>query len=195
MIDFLEGTVAQNAHTHVVVDVHGVGFLVHIPLSSHEPARAPGDPIRLLTYLHVREDAMMLFGFTTEPERQAFRLLISVSGIGPPMAQKILSGVPIREFTTLVSSGDAKGLTRIKGIGQKTAQRLVLELKDRVAEIGGEAGVAPTTGGDVRADEATSALIGLGANPAHARKVVEKAVEQNGAATVEELIRDALRAI
>lgn len=197
MIDYVAGKLAENAPTHVVIDVGGLGLHLNTPLSSFDTSRQTGDPVRLFAHLHVREDVLALYGFATAAERTLFRLLIGVSGIGPPMAQKILSGIAIGDFKQLVLAGDAKGLTRIKGIGQKIAQRLVLELKDSVMAV--EADVAPY-GEDAAtvevAEEAVSALIGLGANPAQARRVVSQVVEeQDGDVSVEVVIKAALRSI
>ena len=194
MIEFLDGKLASYSPTNVVVEVGGFGLVLNIPLSSFDTNKQPGDRIRMFTHLHVREDILALYGFATEPERALFRLLIAVSGIGPPMAQKILSGMSLNEFIGLVEGGDAKGLTRIKGIGGKTAQRLILELKDRITDIGRADGggvgskVSSTTG------EAIAALVGLGTTPAQARQVVEQ-VAAKGDLSVEEIIKEALRNI
>lgn len=196
MIAYVEGRLAENHPTHAVVDVGGVGFLVHIPLSSYNAALELNSKVRLLTHLHVREDALSLYGFATAAERDLFELLIEVSGIGPPMAQKILSGVAIADFKRLISSEDAKGLTRIKGIGQKLAQRLVLELKDKVDGLAVEDfkpdAVAPSDRGLF--EEGVAALIGLGANPLQARKAVGAVLHELGdGATIELVIKRALR--
>ena len=197
MIDYVAGKLAENAPTHVVIDVGGLGIHLNTPLSSFDTSRQAGDPVRLFAHLHVREDILALYGFTTDAERTLFRLLIGVSGIGPPMAQKILSGIAIGDFKQLVLAGDAKGLTRIKGIGQKIAQRLVLELKDRVMSV--EADVVPFDGkmGTVEvAEEAVSALIGLGANPGLARRVVSQVIKEHDEdVPVEVVIKAALRSI
>jgi Holliday junction DNA helicase RuvA len=197
MISYLEGRLAAKSPTHFIVDVGGVGLYVHIPLSSYDTAQEIGETIRVLTHLNVREDAMTLYGFMTEAERDLFEMLISVSGIGPPMAQQILSGVSIVDFQRLVLAEDVKGLTRIKRIGQKLAQRLVLELKDRVGAVVPE-GVEEVVeeGALGQLDEATAALIGLGANPLQARKVVTRVIQEDGdGMAVEEVIRLALKRI
>ena len=198
MISFLEGRLAARSPTHFIIDVGGVGFHVHIPLSSYDASREIGATLKVLTHLHVREDAMALYGFATEAERDLFKMLISVSGIGPPMAQNILSGVSIVDFCRLVAVEDAKGLTRIKGIGQKLAQRLVLELKERIGLISPEEGIAEAIEGaalDLQ-EEATMALIGLGANPLQARKAVGQVIRADGdGLPVEQVIRRALKRI
>ncbi len=195
MIAYLEGNLAVNSPTHLVVDVAGVGFFVHIPLSSYDASRSRGETLRILTHLHVREDALTIYGFATEAERDLFELLISVSGIGPPLAQKILSGVQIRIFRRLVASEDDLGLTQIKGIGQKLARRLVLELKDRIGDIPDEdirERVSPVVAG--RAEEAAMALAGLGVPQVQAHSVVARVIrDQGNDVPVEEIIREALR--
>jgi Holliday junction DNA helicase RuvA len=195
MISYLEGNLKANSPTDLVVDVGGVGMKVHIPLSSYDPGKQLNTRIKILTYLHVREDALSLFGFFTEQERSLFELLISVSGIGPPLAQKILSGVSAADFQNQVAAEDAKGLTKIKGIGPKLAQRLILELKERIGSV---VGFEPVASGDSSTDsllsEAMHALVGLGTPPAHARKTVAEVIQELGEdAGVEEVIKQALR--
>ncbi|MDA0745965.1 MAG: Holliday junction branch migration protein RuvA [bacterium] len=195
MISYLEGKLAANSPTHLMVDVGGVGLFVHIPLSSYEVTRELGSTVRVLTHMHVREDALALYGFFTEAERDLFEMLIAVSGIGPPMAQKIMSGVAIADFQRQILSEDIRGLTKIKGVGQKLAQRMVLELKDRISEIapeGAEAGVEKEAMGLV--EEAATALVGLGAPPLQARKLVVHVIQEFGEdLAVEEVIRQALK--
>ena len=195
MIEFVDGTLASSSPTHLVVEVGGVGMMLSIPLSSFDTSVKIGDRVRMFTHLHVREDILALYGFATVAERSLFRLLIGVSGIGPPMAQKILSGMSLTDFAELLEAGDAKGLTRIKGIGQKTAQRLILELKDRISDIGIAEREGPAVGeAGSSVAEATAALVGLGASPVQAKKVVEQVAAQ-GDLSVEEIIKQALRNI
>lgn len=196
MIAYLEGRLSEKHPTHVVIDVGGVGFFVHIPLSSYDAAAEIDSKVRLLTHLHVREDALALYGFATVAERDLFELLIGVSGIGPPMAQKILSGVAIADFKRLILSEDSKGLTRIKGIGQKLAQRLVMELKDKIDAIAVEDFKPDMVNVSHRGvfEEGVAALLGLGANPMQARKAVGAVLQELGdAATIELVIKRALR--
>ncbi len=197
MITHLEGRLAAKSPTHLVVEVGGVGFYVHIPLSSYDRAQEVGETIRVLTHLHVREDAMALYGFLTEAERDLFEMLISVSGIGPPMAQQVLSGVSIADFQRLILGEDVKGLTRIKRVGQKLAQRLVLELKDRIGTVAPEGAEEIVSEGALsQLEEVTAALIGLGVNPLQARKVVTQVIQEDeDGMAVEEVIRLALKRI
>ena len=197
MIAFLEGRLAEKHPTYFVIEVGGVGFYVQIPLSSYDAAKEVGSKVKILTHLHVREDAMALYGFATGSERDLFELLISVAGIGPPMALKVLSGTSIADFKRLISGEDVRGLTRIKGIGQKLAQRLVLELRDRIGAVPSEEVEGVVDAGAIdRMDEATAALIGLGANPLQARKVVTQVLQADGdGLPVEEIIKRALKGI
>ncbi len=195
MISHLEGRLISKTPTLLLVDVGGVGFSVHIPLSSYEAIAEVGARVHVLTHLHVREDAMALYGFATEAERDAFELLISVSGIGPPMARTILSGVPVHDLGRMVSTEDVPGLTRIKGVGQKLAQRMVVELKERFDKIGLEDWEGGPEGEALdRVNEATAALVGLGSSPIQARKVVVDVIRADGDdLPIEEIIRRALR--
>lgn len=188
MISHLFGTLAEKAPTHLVVEIGGVGLNVRIPLSSFDPDLRVGTTVKLLTHLHVREDALTLYGFFTVAERRLFELLITVTGIGPPMALNILSGVPVRRFEQLIASEDTSGLTSIKGIGQKLARRLVIELKDCIS--------LPSMDEADPTEEATAALMGLGTSPSQARRAVQEVVQAGeGGSGVEEVIRRALKRI
>src|SRR5882672_8636371 len=133
MITFLHGKLVEALPTQVIVSVNGIGYEVLIPLSSFDKLPQPGQEIRLLTHLAVREDAHTLYGFITAAERELFRLLINtVSGIGPKIALNILSGVNANAFRAAVTSGDVKSLSQISGVGKKTAERIVVELRDRI---------------------------------------------------------------
>jgi Holliday junction DNA helicase RuvA len=198
MIAYLEGRLTEKHPTHFIIDVGGVGFHVQVPLSSYEDIEVVDGRVKVLTHLHVREDIMALYGFATMAERDLFQLLIGVSGIGPPMALKILSGTPIADFKRMIAAEDSLGLTRIKGVGPKLAQRLVLEVRDKIGAI------APTefrsedlgaSNQDMLA-EATAALAGLGTNPIQARKVVATVLQDMGdQVTIEQVIKRALRSI
>lgn len=198
MIAFLDGRLVESLPTHVLVEVHGVGYEVFIPLSSFDKLPAPGQPVRLLTHLVVREDAHVLYGFATAGERDLFRLLINtVSGVGPKLALNILSGMSPVVFRGAVAGGDVKALSRISGVGRKTAERLVVELKDKVGVAGAwEAGseqraLSPA---DQRVNDAVLALIALDFKQAEAHEAVRAVQTMLGeAATVEELVRAALK--
>ena len=191
MIAFLHGQLAEAAPTHVVVDCGGVGYSVFIPLSSYDKLPAKGSEVKLLTYHHVnaQDGTQQLFGFATPDEREMFLLLISISGIGPKLACNILSSASITGLRNAIVSGDTKTLSSLRGIGKKTAERLVLELKDKVA---GESKAAPS---DPRLADAILALVSLGYKQVDAQRAVIAVAEKLDAkANVEELVRAALRA-
>src|SRR5438045_8670771 len=166
MITFLEGKLVAALPTQAVMDVNGVGYEILIPLSSYDKLPAVGQPIRILTHLAVREDAHILYGFMSAPERDLFRLLVNnVSGIGPKLALAVLSGMNVNNFKAAVVNNDVGSLSKISGVGRKTAERMVLELKDRVgvaaAWEAASAGHA-TTPEQEQANEAVLELIRLG---------------------------------
>jgi Holliday junction DNA helicase RuvA len=196
MITFLEGTLVEALPTHVVVGVNGVGYHVAIPLSSYDKLPPVGQPIRILTHLQVREDAHVLFGFMSHAERDLFRLLVAnVSGIGPKTALDVLSGTTVANFKAAVVAGDAGLLAKTKGIGKKTAERIIVELKDKVgiaaAWEAASATHAPTPE-EAQVNDAVLALISLGYKQVDAHKAVQQAWDK-GAREVEELVRQALK--
>lgn len=198
MITFLEGTLVEALPTQVVIGVHGVGYHVNIPLSSYDKLPVIGASIKILTHLAIREDAHVLFGFMSAAERDLFRLLVNhVSGIGPKTALDVLSGMSVTNFKAAVVNGDAGLLAKTKGIGKKTAERIIVELKDKVgiaaAWEAASAGHAPTPQ-DVQINDAVLALIALGYKQVDAHKAVKQALEKGGSAQAsEDLVRAALR--
>lgn len=198
MITYLDGKLVESLPTQVVVDVHGMGYEVLIPLSSFDKLPLPGHPVKLLTQLIVREDAHMLYGFMTATERELFRLLInSVSGIGPKTALNILSGMNPVAFRGAVANGDVKSLSQISGVGKKTAERIVVELRDKIGAAGAiEAAGAKhaLSADDQKTNDATLALIALGFKQAEAHDAVRAAQAILGpAAGVEQLVRACLK--
>lgn len=198
MISFLHGKLVDALPTQVTVDVHGVGYEVLIPLSSFDKLPAPGGDVRLLTHLAVREDAHVLYGFMTAAERELFRLLIhTVSGIGPKIALNVLSGMNPVAFRGAVANGDVKALSQISGVGRKTAERIVVELKDKVGATGAwEASSAgrAVSGQDQKLHDATLALVALGHKQPEAHEIIRAAQAMLGEqATVEELVRAGLK--
>lgn len=198
MIAFLHGKLADASPTHVVVDCNGVGYSVFIPLSSFDKLPARGGEVRLLTYHHVvpREGMQQLFGFVTRDEREMFLLLISVSGIGPKLALKILSGSGIGSLRAAIASGDANSLAGLPGIGKKTADRLVVELKDKLgAAPGFETKVKLAPAEEQKLIDAVLALVSLGYKQMDAHKAIVATAGKlgTGKTTVEELVRGALR--
>ncbi len=196
MISFLRGTLTVKNPTSLVLDVGGVGYAVHIPLSSYQRIGPVGSEITLLTYLHVREDILQLYGFASDEERRIFQMLIAISGIGPRMAQTILSGIPVSDFKQAITASDVDLLVTVPGIGRKTAQRLIVELKGKFGDADEDA--APLVVGEradrTLAEEAILALVSLGYKRAQVRETVQKIVEsEQGSLPVEELIKMALR--
>src|SRR5437899_12234110 len=198
MITFLHGTLVEALPTQVTVDVNGVGYETLIPLSSCDKLPPPGHQIRLLTHLAVREDSHTLYGFMTVPERELFRMLINtVSGIGPKIALNILSGISVTAFRGAVANGDVKALSQISGEDKKTAERIVVELKDKVGTAGAwEAASAQRalSAEDQKVNDAVLALVALGFKQVEAHDVVRKAQATLGSqATVEDLVRACLK--
>lgn len=197
MIARLTGILASKSPTEIVVDVGGVAFALSVPLSTSERLAGVGARVSVYTHLHVREDALQLFGFFTEEERELFRVLLSVNGIGPKMAQGILSGIPVSELKHHILSGNAGALTSISGVGRKTAERLVVELRDRIARTdgGGDPGAPSAMNGSRIRTEALLALTSLGYNRPAAEKAIRGAVQESpdAEASVEALVKAALR--
>jgi Holliday junction DNA helicase RuvA len=198
LITFLNGKLVETLPTLAIVEVNGVGYEVLIPLSSFDKLPAPGQPVKLLTHLVVREDAHVLYGFVTAAEREIFRLLINtVSGIGPKIALNILSGINVTVFRGAVAGGDVKMLSQISGVGKKTAERIVIELKDKVGKAGAlEASSAQRAlnADEQKINDATLALMALGYKPAEAHESIRAAQALLGpAAGVEELVRASLK--
>jgi len=198
VIAFLEGTLAESLPTQIVVNVHGVGYQVMIPVSSFERLPQPGSPVKILTHLTVREDAHVLYGFFSAAERDLFRLLLHhVSGVGPKIALAVLSGLPVEMFKSAVVAGDTAALSKISGVGKKTAERIVLELKDKVgiaAEWEASSAKNAPSESDARLHDAVLALISLGYKQVEAHKAIRRVIEiSESSPTAEELIRQALK--
>ena len=197
MITFLDGKLVSALPTQAIVDVGGVGYEVFIPLASYDKLPAVGQPVRILTHLHVREDAQVLYGFMTPAERDLFRLLVNnVSGIGPKLALAVLSGMSVKNFKAAVVNSDITSLSKISGLGKKTAERIVLELKDKlgVAAAWEAASTmhAPTPEQE-QANEAVLALIALGYKQIDAHKAVRELQEKGEANAAEDLVKLALK--
>lgn len=194
MIAYLKGKLVHKEPTHVIIEVNGIGYQVGISLHTFSEIKDRED-IRLATYLHVREDAQILYGFATESEKQMFQLLISVNGVGPNTALVVLSYLPPEELKSAIVHENAAALQAVKGIGGKTAQRLILELKDKVKretleETPGIPGLARNT----MRQEALTALVTLGIGKAQAEKSIDTLLKRTeGAITLEELVKQALK--
>lgn len=191
MIGSLHGVLAHKAPPQLTVDVNGVGYELEAPMSTFYTLPPTGERVRLLTHLVVREDAQVLYGFTTDEERALFRNLLKVSGVGPRMALAILSGMSASSFSAHVLKEDVAALTRIPGVGRKTAERLIVEMRDRVAkptgvELTAASGAAVPESAEA---EAFSALIALGYKPGEATRMLLGAA---AGSSTEERIRHAL---
>ncbi|HVG56673.1 MAG TPA: Holliday junction branch migration protein RuvA [Vicinamibacterales bacterium] len=195
MIGFLRGRIADKQPNTLIVDVQGVGYEVHVPLSTFYDAGEVGAEITLRIYTHVREDALQLYGFLTELERQLFERLISISGIGPKLAISVLSGMDPREVLSAVQRGDVARLTGIPGIGKKTSERIVLELRDRLANLAGGVPVdaTPANGADRLRGDLLSALQNLGYHRPQAEKAVDSSLQTMPDPTFEQALKAALR--
>ena len=198
MITFLHGKLVEALPTRVVMAVNGVGYEALIPLSSYDKLPQPGQELKLLTHLVVREDAHVLYGFMSSPERELFGLLIdTVSGIGPKIALNVLSGISVTAFRGAVANQDIKVLSQISGVGKKTAERIVVELKDRIGAAGAwealsaQRALSPE---DQKINDAVLALMALGFKQVEAHDSVRKAQAVLGAsALVEDLVRACLK--
>lgn len=192
MIGYLRGRLAAKRPPVLLVDVGGVGYELEAPMSTFYQLPEVGGTVELVTHLHVREDAQVLYGFANEAERQLFRNLLKVSGVGARIALGILSGISVENFVRCVQGDDVASLTRIPGVGRKTAERLIVEMRDRLKQIGTPLARALPAGAGGARDEAFGALVALGYRPAEAEKLL-KSVTADGLAT-EEIIRAALQA-
>ncbi len=192
MIGRLAGTLLESDFTSCLIDVHGVGYDVLIPLSTFDKLPQAGGDTVLYIHTHVREDAITLFGFATTAERKLFRMLINVSGIGGKLALNVLSAMPVETFFAAIAAGDTKSLSRINGIGKRTAERLVLELKDAIGEVSGLTAFAATA--NPAATDAAMALEQLGFKRAAINQVLQEicAALAPEAQTSENLLRQAL---
>jgi holliday junction DNA helicase RuvA len=195
MIAFLDGELAEAWPTQVIVSVHGVGYLAQIPLSSFEHLPSVGQRVRLLTHLVVREDAHLLFGFLSSAERDLFRLLLQhVTGVGPKLALAVLSGMSVSQFKSAVVHQDIAALARISGLGKKTAERIVLELKDKVGVAAAwEVAAAGRQDGAGKVNDAVLALISLGFKQVEAQKALREVHGTGEQLETDELVRRALK--
>ncbi len=195
MIGQLRGRLAEKRPNQILVDVGGVGYLVQVPLSTFAALGELHTEVTLLIHTHVREDALSLYGFVSSREKHLFELLLSASGVGPTLALKILSGMSVEELVPAIRSSDLGRLTKIPGVGRKTAERMVVELKDRLDAVVLEAQKpAAASPAGVEAD-VISALVNLGYDARAAEGAVEKAKREVGATNFEKLLRAALQSL
>jgi len=205
MIAYLSGTLLSKQVTSAIVDVGGVGYEVAIPLSTFYELGDAGSPVQLRIYTHVREDAIQLFGFKTARERELFLQLISVNGVGPGLAIKLLSGMNADEMIASIRTNNLARLVAIPGVGRKTAERLVVDLRDKIAALSSPAleeefaAKAAAVGGAVTEDsirnDAMSALANLGYQRSAAEKAIKSAIDEGGELSVEVILRRSLRSL
>lgn len=199
MIAHVEGVLREKTPTRAIVMVGGVGYELHVSLTTFSALPDAGKPVSLRVHTHVREDAIVLFGFHTDLERALFEQLIRTSGVGPKLAQAVLSGMPPRDLLAALAREDLAALRAIPGIGTKTAQRLLVDLRDRIGELAAAAAAEP--GGGVLApapasdalEEVVSALVNLGTPRVRAERVAREVADEAGDAPIEDQVRAALR--
>ncbi|VAX15204.1 Holliday junction ATP-dependent DNA helicase RuvA [hydrothermal vent metagenome] len=192
MIGYLTGKIISKKPTQVLLDVHGVGYVVNITISTFENLPDNNtEQVSLYTYLNVKEDAMTLFGFFTISEKEMFELLISVNGVGPKSAQSILSGIQIEDLRSALKTGDLSRIIAIPGIGRKTGQRLLIELRDKVESLGDNLPDISDASYSLRTD-AVNALITLGYNQKAAEKTIRTFLSSDTNTSIEELVKKAI---
>jgi len=198
MIARIKGILIYKSVSHVIVDAHGIGYRIFVPLTTFYELPETGRFVSLHIYTHVKEDALHLFGFHTPEDQGIFQMLISVSGIGPKLALNILSGIPAREFIRAVTQGNLSRLVAIPGVGKKTAERMVLELRDKMLKIdlGGIAteGASVPERGEAMTEDALSALVNLGYKQVAANRAIDKVVAGSpGDLSLDVLLKEALK--
>jgi len=194
MIAALKGTILKKVLNHVVIDVGGIGYQVFISLLTYSSLPDENHPVHLYIHTHVREDAIILFGFETEDERDIFLLLISISGIGPKLALAVLSGIAPGDLEDAVISGDVARITALPGIGKKTAERIVLELKEKIKKEAKEKRLDRETGEGVFVSDVIDALVNLGYQRTQAEGAVRE-VMASGSDTINDILRNSLKSL
>jgi Holliday junction DNA helicase RuvA len=190
MIGYLTGKIVLKKPTKIILDVSGVGYLINISISTFEKIPEESETVSLFTYLNVKEDALDLYGFWTIDEKEMFELLISVSGIGPKIAQSILSAIQIDELKEAIKFGNLSRLTATPGVGRKTAERMILELKDKVDSLD-QIDISRVSGFSIKND-AVLALTNLGYNQKTAANIIRQIMESTPSVSIEELVKEAL---
>ncbi len=197
MFTYFRGEMMESSPDDVVLDVAGVGYRLLISAATYHQLPEPGTPIRVLAHLHVKEDQMQLYGFLFEEERQLFRLLLSISGVGPKLALAILSGLQVQEIQEAIVSNTPERLFEISGVGKKTAARIVLELRDKILKLhpAGRSGSSVSASDTSLRNDAVNALITLGFSRAVAQKAVTSSLSSLSNPHIEDLVKEALLAI
>ena len=193
MIAYLRGDLLDKKPSSIIVDVNGVGYGLTIPVSTYSELPAVGVEVEIQVHTHVREDALSLFGFLTDEEKDIFEKLITVSGVGPRLAVTVLSGLPVDRLVAAISEGDAKTLTRIPGVGRKTGERIILDLKDKIVrDPASEHTARSTTPGAAIERDVISAMVNLGCAQDAAEKAVDQARARGAELEFETLFRSAM---
>lgn len=193
MIEYIKGEITEHSPARMVMECNGIGYEIHISLTTYSSFQNQPKG-KIFIYEVIREDAHLLFGFATKEERELFLLLTSVSGVGPNTARMILSSMPPAELTHIIADGDEKTLTMVKGIGSKTAQRIIVDLKSKVKQTEeGKTSATSTVARNETADEAVAALVMLGFPKAASLKVIDTILKKTSDITVEQLIKTALK--
>lgn len=192
MIEYIKGEIVEHSPTRIIMECNGVGYEIHISLTTYSAFQdQPNGKIYIFEV--IREDAHLLFGFATKEERSLFLLLTSVSGVGPNTARMILSSMPPNELVHIIADGDEKTLTLVKGIGSKTAQRIIVDLKNKVKPVEGKMNTGSAIAHNETAEEAIAALVMLGFPKAASQKAIESILKKTTDTTVEQLIKTALK--
>ncbi|PID60991.1 MAG: Holliday junction branch migration protein RuvA [Ignavibacteriae bacterium] len=192
MIGQITGKIISKKPTQVVIDVNGIGFLINISINTFDKLPEVNENILLQTYLSVKEDSLTLFGFFTISEKEMFEILIGINGVGPKLAQGILSGITTSELKNAISQNNVSRLIAIPGIGKKTAERMMIELRDKIDKISDSETTIDEKTFSIK-DDAVNALVGLGYNQKTADSIIRKLLEQNSEYSLEDLIKESLR--
>ncbi|MFH0734908.1 MAG: Holliday junction branch migration protein RuvA [bacterium] len=192
MIGYLTGKIISLIPSRLLIDVNGVGYIVHISLNTYEKLNSKENPVSVYTYLSVKQDSLDLFGFFTQTEKDMFELLISINGIGPKLALGVLSGIQTDDLKNAIQFGDAARIKAIPGIGKKTADRLILELKDKMGLIADDISTTTSTKAYTVKNDAVSALNMLGYSPKVSEKIIKQIIDEKPAISLEDLIKSAL---
>ncbi|MBR5102800.1 MAG: Holliday junction branch migration protein RuvA [Muribaculaceae bacterium] len=192
MLDFIKGEIAELNPAYVVIDNHGMGYMINISLTSYTELQKQGSPAKVFVYEAIREDAHVLYGFVTKRERDVFMLLITVSGVGPNTARMILSSIPPADLEQSIATGNVSMLKAVKGVGAKTAQRIIVDLKDKI-KVTTDALLDKNVAPGEEFDEALAALVMLGFTQAMSQKALKKLFSQNPGISAEDAIKQALK--
>jgi len=194
MIGHITGIITSKKPTQTLIDVNGIGYLVSTSINTFEKISEEGESVSLHTYLAVKEDSLTLYGFYSLAEKEMFEILISVNGVGPKLAQGILSGINTDEFKDAIATSNVSRLIAIPGVGKKTAERMMIELRDKVDRVSDTNSTIQSEAFTVK-DDAVAALMGLGYNQKTADKIIRSLLEENSSLSLEDLIKESLKSL